>query len=147
MELTNEVEYRAKDFMKQINLMRNQQEAHDNELNNENRRKQELEDKIKQIRLTIENLEMRLKKLQDSNVEYKAMIIEKTAKKSELNQTITETSNKSSSLEKSIEDISKKLSQVDVDNNSQLIKKYETIKMLKRLYSGVVLFLLTIIRI
>ncbi|XP_018392325.1 PREDICTED: structural maintenance of chromosomes protein 1A-like [Cyphomyrmex costatus] len=51
MELMNKVECQAEVSVKQIkSLMRNQQEDHD-KLGNENRRKEELEDKEKQIRL------------------------------------------------------------------------------------------------
>lgn len=149
MELTSEAECRAKNFVKQINsLMRDQQEDYD-KLDNENRRKQELEDKAKKIRLTKENLETRLKKLQDLSAESKATLMERTTKIQELSQKITETKNQSLSLENDIIKISEELSETDIDNNivSQLIKKNETIKMLKQIYPGVVSFLLTIIRI
>lgn len=149
MKLMNKAEYRAKDFVKQINsLMRDQQGNH-YKLDNKNRCKQELEDKVKQIRLMKENLETRLKKLQDLSAESKATLMEKTAKIEKLNQKITETKNKSLSLENDIVKISEELSEADIDNNtvSRLIKKNETIKMLKQTYPGVVLFLLTIIKI
>lgn len=145
MELTSEAECRAKDFVKQINsLMRDQQEEHD-KLDNENRRMQELEDKVKRMRSTKENLETRLKKLQDLSAESKATLMERTVKIEELNQKITETKNKSLSLENEIVKISEELSEADIDNNtvSRLIKKNETVKMLKQIYPGVVSFLLT----
>lgn len=148
MELMIEAEYRAQDFVKQINsLMRDQQLDYD-KLDNENRRKQELEDKVKQMRLTKENLEMRLKKLQNLSVESKATLMEKTAKMQELNQKIPETKNKMSSLENDIAKISKELAEADIDNNTILrqVKKKETIELLKQLCSGVVWFF-AIIRI
>lgn len=149
MELMSEAECRAKNFVKQINsLMHDQQEDYD-KLDNENRRKQELEDKAKKLRLMKENLETRLKKLQDLSAESKATLMERTTKIQELSQKITETKNQSLSLENDIVKISEELSEADIDNNifSQLIKKNETIKMLKQIYPGVVSFLLTIIRI
>jgi len=130
MKLMNEAECQAKDFVKQINvLMRDQQKDHD-KLDNENRRKQELEDKVKQMRLTNENLETRLKRLQDLITKSKATLMEKTAKIQELDQKIIETRNKSETLENDIANISEELSQADIDNNtiSQRIKKSETIK-------------------
>jgi len=145
MELMNKVEFQAKDFVKQINSLMHDQQDHQDKLDNENRRKQELEDKIKQIRLTKENLEIRLQKLQDLSAESKATLMERTVKIQELNQKITETKDKSLSLENDIEKITKELSEADID--SRQIKKNETIKMLIQFHSGVVSFVLTIIRI
>lgn len=149
MELTNKAERRAKDSVKQkTSLMRDQQENY-NKFDNENRCKQELEDKVKQIKLQRENLETQLKKLQDLNAKLKTTLNEKIAKAQELNQKLTETNNKSCSLENDIAKISEKLSEADIDNNtiSRQIKKKDTIKMLKQLHPGVVLFLLIFIRI
>lgn len=149
MDLTIEAECRAKNFVKQINsLLHNQQKDHD-KLDNGNRRKQELEDKVKQTRLRKEILETRLKRLQDLNAESKTTIIEKTIKVQELNQKIPETRNKLLNLETDIakirEELSGVLSEADIDNRQS--NKNETIKKLKLFYSGVVPFLLTIIRI
>lgn len=149
MELMIEAECQIKDFVKQINsLLHDQQEDHD-KFDNKNRCKQELEDKVKQIRLRKENLETRFKRLQDLNVESKAMFIEKTVKVDELNQKIPETRNKLLNLENNIasirEELSGALSEADIDNRQS--NKKETIKKLKQFYSGVVPFLLTIIRI
>ncbi|XP_071629563.1 LOW QUALITY PROTEIN: structural maintenance of chromosomes protein 1A-like [Temnothorax longispinosus] len=133
LELTNETEYRTTNLVKQINsLMRDQQKDQD-KLDNENRRKQDLEYKVKQTRLTKENFETRLKKLQ--SVEPKVTLMEKTAEK--LKQKKTDAMNKSFSLENDIANISEKLSQIDIDKNtiSRQIKKKETIQQLKQLYS------------
>ncbi|XP_024889323.1 structural maintenance of chromosomes protein 1A-like isoform X2 [Temnothorax curvispinosus] len=133
LELTNETEYRTTKLVKQINsLMRDQQKDQD-KLDNENRRKQDLEYKVKQTRLTKENFETRLKKLQ--SVEPKVTLMEKTAEK--LKQKKTDAMNKSFSLENDIAKISEKLSQIDIDKNtiSRQIKKKETIQQLKQLYS------------
>ncbi|XP_018301786.1 structural maintenance of chromosomes protein 1A-like [Mycetomoellerius zeteki] len=65
MELTNEVECRAQNSVKQIkSLMHDLQEDH-TKFDNENRRKEELEDKEKQMILKKINLETRFEKLQD----------------------------------------------------------------------------------
>ncbi|XP_077268586.1 structural maintenance of chromosomes protein 1A-like isoform X2 [Temnothorax americanus] len=133
LELTNETEYRTTNLVKQINsLMRYQQKDQD-KLDNENRRKQDLEYKVKQTRLTKENFETRLKKLQ--SVEPKVTLMEKTAEK--LKQKKTDAMNKSFSLENDIAKISEELSQIDLDKNtiSRQIKKKETIQQLKQLYS------------
>ncbi|XP_071568818.1 LOW QUALITY PROTEIN: structural maintenance of chromosomes protein 1A-like [Temnothorax nylanderi] len=135
MELTNETEYRTTNLVKQINsLMRDQQKDQD-KLDNENRRKQDLEYKVKQTRLTKENFETRLKKLQ--SVEPKVTLMEKRAEK--LKQKKTDAMNKSFSLENDIAKISEKLSQIDIDKNtiSRQIKKNETIQQLKQSYPGV----------
>lgn len=149
MELTNETERRAEDFVKQIDsLMCDQQEDHD-KLDNKNRCKQELEDKVEQIRRTKENLETRLKRLQDLRAESKATLMERTAKIQELNKQITETRDKSLNLENDITKITEQLSEADIDNNAVLrqIKKNETIKMLRQLYSGAVSFLLYLLEL
>lgn len=149
MELATEAECRAKNFVNQINnLIREKEENHD-KLDNENRCKQELEDKVKQIKLTEEDLKTRLEKLQDLNLKFKAMLMEKTAKIEELSTKIIETRDKSFTLENDIAKISEELSQAHIDNNTilQQNKKNETIKKLKQFCSGVVLFLLTIIKI
>ncbi|XP_011704616.1 PREDICTED: structural maintenance of chromosomes protein 1A-like [Wasmannia auropunctata] len=137
MELTNEVERRTEDYIKQINsLMHKQQEDH-YKLDNENRRKQELEDKVKQIKLTKESREARLKKLQDLIVKSEATLPEKTAKIKKLNKKILETRNKLLSLENDIAKITEELSDIDDNTVSRWTKKHETINKLKQINSGV----------
>ncbi|XP_011872610.1 PREDICTED: structural maintenance of chromosomes protein 1A-like [Vollenhovia emeryi] len=138
-ELRNEAGYRAAKFVEQINSLMCAQEKDRDKLDNENRRKQELENKVKLISLRKENLETRLTKLHHLNAESKATLVEKTAKMQGLNQKITEISNESSSLTNDIAKITQELSQANTDNNMilQQIEKNETIKMFKQLCSGV----------
>lgn len=145
MELTNEVECRAQNSVKQIkSLMHDLQEDH-TKFDNENRRKEELEDKEKQMILKKINLETRFEKLQDLSTKFKATLMEKTEKIQELNKKITETRNKLLNLENDIVKITEELSEADIDKNSILHrnKKNETINMLKQFYSGVVFLLIT----
>lgn len=130
----------ARDFVEQIkSLMLDQQEDHD-KLDNENRRKQELEDNVKRMRLKKESLETRLQKLQDLSIESEATLMARTEKVLELNEKIIETRNKSLSRENDIAKITKELS--EADTVAQYNKKEEIIRMLKELHSGVVSFLL-----
>lgn len=130
----------ARDFVEQIkSLMLDQQEDHD-KLDNENRRKQELEDNVKRMRLKKESLETRLQKLQDLSIESEATLMARTEKVLELNKKIIETRNKSLSRENDIAKITKELS--EADTVAQYNKKEEIIRMLKELHSGVVSFLL-----
>lgn len=130
----------ARDFVEQIkSLMLDQQEDHD-KFDNENRRKQELEDNVKRMRLKKESLETRLQKLQDLSIESEATLMARTEKVLELNEKIIETRNKSLSRENDIAKITKELS--EADTVAQYNKKEEIIRMLKELHSGVVSFLL-----
>lgn len=130
----------TRDFVEQIkSLMLDQQEDHD-KLDNENRRKQELEDNVKRMRLKKESLETRLQKLQDLSIESEATLMTRTEKVLELNEKIIETRNKSLSQENDIAKITKELS--EADTVAQYNKKEEIIRMLKELHSGVVSFLL-----
>lgn len=130
----------ARDFVEQIkSLMVDQQEDHD-KLDNENRRKQELEDNVKRMSLKKESLETRLQKLQDLSIESEATLMARTEKVLELNEKIIETRNKSLSQENDIAKITKELS--EADTVAQYNKKEEIIRMLKELHSGVVSFLL-----
>lgn len=130
----------ARDFVEQIkSLMLDQQEDHD-KLDNENRRKQELKDNVKRMRLKKESLETRLQKLQDLSIESEATLMARTEKVLELNEKIIETRNKSLSRENDIAKITKELS--EADTVAQYNKKEEIIRMLKELHSGVVSFLL-----
>lgn len=130
----------ARDFVEQIkSLMLDQQEDH-NKFDNENRRKQELEDNVKRMRLKKESLETRLQKLQDLSIESEATLMARTEKVLELNEKIIETRNKSLSRENDIAKITKELS--EADTVAQYNKKEEIIRMLKELHSGVVSFLL-----
>lgn len=130
----------ARDFVEQIkSLMLDQQEDHD-KLDNENRRKQELQDNVKRMRLKKESLETRLQKLQDLSIESEATLMARTEKVLELNEKIIETRNKSLSRENDIAKITKELS--EADTVAQYNKKEEIIRMLKELHSGVVSFLL-----
>ncbi|XP_018350215.1 PREDICTED: structural maintenance of chromosomes protein 1A-like [Trachymyrmex septentrionalis] len=139
MELTNEVEFRAQNSVKQIKSLMHDQREDQAKLDNENRCKEELEDKEKQMILKKVNLETRFTKLQDSSTKSKTTLMEKIAKIQELNQTITETRNKSLNLENDIVKITEELSEADIDKNNILYKnkKNETINMLKQIYSGV----------
>ncbi|KAL0128334.1 hypothetical protein PUN28_003545 [Cardiocondyla obscurior] len=138
-KLTCEVQHQAKDFVKEKNNLLHDDEPDKDKLNNKNRCKKELEDKIKLMRLTEENHEMRLKKLQDLNKQINITLTEKKAKLHELNEKIIETRDKSLSLENDIAPISKNLSQADLDNDIvlQQIRNDETITTLKQLYSDV----------
>lgn len=130
----------ARDFVEQIkSLTLDQQEDH-NKFDNENRRKQELEDNVKRMRLKKESLETRLQKLQDLSIESEATLMARTEKVLELNEKIIETRNKSLSRENDIAKITKELS--EADTVAQYNKKEEIIRMLKELHSGVVSFLL-----
>ncbi|KAG5331244.1 SMC1A protein, partial [Acromyrmex charruanus] len=139
MELTNEVEFQAQNSVKQIKSLMHDQREDQAKLDNENRCKEELKDKEKQMILKRANLEMRLTRLQDSNTKSKTTLMEKTAKIQELNKKITETRNKLLNLENDIVQITEELSEADIDKNSVLHrnKKNETINMLKQIYSGV----------
>ncbi|KAG5343959.1 SMC1A protein, partial [Acromyrmex heyeri] len=139
MELTNEVEFQAQNSVKQIKSLMHDQREYQAKLDNENRCKEELKDKEKQMILKRANLEMRLTRLQDSNTKSKTTLMEKTAKIQELNKKITETRNKLLNLENDIVQITEELSEADIDKNSVLHrnKKNETINMLKQIYSGV----------
>ncbi|XP_011068647.1 PREDICTED: structural maintenance of chromosomes protein 1A-like [Acromyrmex echinatior] len=66
MELTNEVEFRAQNSVKQIKSLMHDQREDQAKLDNENRCKEELKDKEKQMILKKANLETRLTRLQDS---------------------------------------------------------------------------------
>lgn len=130
----------ARDFVEQIkSLMLDEQEDHD-KLDNENRRKQELEDNVKRMRLKKESLETRLQKLQDLSIESEETLMARTEKVLELNEKIIETRNKLLSRENDIAKITKELS--EADTVAQYNKKEEIIRMLKELHSGVVSFLL-----
>lgn len=127
--------------------MTRDQEADRNRLDNENRRKQELEDKVKQIALMEEDLKTRLKKLQSVILKYKAMLTEQTKKKQELNDKITETNNKTLSLKNDIAKVLEELQEADIDNCTISLQKMkaETIKMLKKSFHGVVLYFTSIL--
>ncbi|KAG5316334.1 SMC1A protein, partial [Pseudoatta argentina] len=139
MELTNEVEFQAQNSVKQIKSLMHDQREDQAKLDNENRCKEELKDKEKQMILKRANLEMRLTRLQDSNTKSKTTLMEKTAKIQELNKKITETRNKLLNLENDIVQITEELSEADIDKNTvwHRNKKNETINMLKQIYSGV----------
>ncbi|KYM93308.1 Collagen alpha-2(I) chain [Atta colombica] len=139
MELTNEVEFRAQNSVKQIKSLMHDQREDQAKLDNENRCKKELEDKEKQMTLKKVNLETRFTKLQDSSTKSKTTLMEKTAKIQELNKKITETRNKLLNLENDIVQITEEFSEADIDKNNILHrnKKNETINMLKQIYSGV----------
>ncbi|XP_018366242.1 PREDICTED: structural maintenance of chromosomes protein 1A-like [Trachymyrmex cornetzi] len=139
MELTNKVEFRAHNSIKQIKSLMHDQQEDQAKLDNEYRRKEELEDKEKQIILKKVNLETRFTRLQDSSIKSKTTLMEKTAKIQELDKKITETRNKLLNLENDIVKITEELSEADIDKNSILHrnKKIETINMLKQIYSGV----------
>jgi len=145
MELTNEVEFRAQNSVKQIKSLMHDQREDQAKLDNENRCKKELEDKEKQMTLKKVNLETRFTKLQDSSTKSKTTLMEKTAKIQELNKKIIETRNKLLNLENDIVQITEEFSEADIDKNSILHrnKKNETINMLKQIYSGVVFLLIT----
>lgn len=94
-----------------------------------------------------EDFEKRLKNLQSSRTECKAMMMENTTRREELNDKIIETRNKSLCLENDIAKISEQLDTAAMDACavSQQMKKVEIIKMLKQ-FPGVVCFLLIIVR-
>lgn len=133
--------------MNQINSLIRDQEVDRDRLDNENRRKQELEDKVKQTALMKENMKIRLRKLQNIIAESRVMLTEKATKKKELDDKITETNNKSLSLKNDIAQILEALNDVDVNNYtiSWQKKKIETIKILKQLFPGVVVYLISIL--
>jgi len=143
MDLKSKVENQVKDIVIEINdLTLNQQINHD-KLDNYNRRKQELEDRVKQIMLMKEDLEERFKKLHNLNIESKATITEMTIKRQELNEEMDKTKTILSNLENDMIKVSKELCESKIDNYmiSHQIRKAEIIKMLKQSFSGVVLFL------
>lgn len=146
-ELKNTVECKAKDFVKQMNSLIHDQEVDRDRLDNEIRRQQELENKMKRTVLIEENSKTRLRKLQNAMVESSLTLTEKAMKKQELYDKITQTNNKSLSLKDDIAKIMEELNEVDVDNYtiSRQRQKVEMIKMLKQSYSGVVFYFISIL--
>lgn len=147
MDLKTKAENQAKDIVMEINdLTRNQQLDRD-KLDNHNRRKQELEDKVNQITLTKNDHEKRFEKLRDLSVSSKTMITEMTTKREKLNEKLAEMQIKSSRLENEMITISEELRELDTDNDrvSYQMKKAMIINMLKQHFHGVVLLQLLFI--
>jgi len=143
MDLKNKAENQVKGIVIEINDLTLNQQMNRDKLDNYNRRKQELEDRVKQIMLMKEDLEERFKKLHNLNVESKAMITEVTIKRQKLSEEIEKTKTLSSNLENDMIKVSKELCESKIDNYmiSHQMRKAEIIKMLKQSFSGVVLFL------
>lgn len=80
-------------------LLRDHQKDHD-ELNNQKRRKRELEDKVKQIKSRKENLATQFASLQNLNVKIQATLKEKEEKILQLNRKISETMNEEETVAK-----------------------------------------------
>ncbi|XP_012228669.1 structural maintenance of chromosomes protein 1A-like [Linepithema humile] len=133
-ELKSEVEYRAKDFVEQINRLMRNQEPDRIKFENENRIKQELEDKIKRDTFKKDNLEKCLQGLQDSDAKFKRTLESKIKDRKELIKEINTIKTTSIKLSNDIANISKELGQADI--SSQEKKKVEIIKNLKQ-FSGV----------
>jgi len=143
MDLKNKAENQVKGIVIEINDLTLNQQMNRDKLDNYNRRKQELEDRVKQIMLMKEDLEERFKKLHNLNMESKAMITEMTIKRQKLSEEIEKTKTLSSNLENDMIKVSKELCESKIDNYmiSHQMRKAEIIKMLKQSFSGVVLFL------
>jgi len=147
MDLKSKAENHVKDIIIKINDLTLDQQMNRDKFDNYNRRKQELEDRIKQIMLMKEDLEERLKKLHKLNVESKATITEMTIKRQKLSEEIDGTKIISSNLENDMIKVSRELCESKIDNYtiSYQMRKAEIIKMLKQSFSGVVVFLLILL--
>lgn len=144
MDLKSTAENRVKDFVMKINELTRSQDRYRDKLDNCNRHRQELADKVKLSSMRKENLEKRLKKMRDLTTEIKQTITKITMEREKLNEEIADTISQSTSLKNDLRKITDELCESDIDNSttSRQLKKAEIMKILKRSFSGVVLFLL-----
>ncbi|XP_070169774.1 structural maintenance of chromosomes protein 1A-like [Polyergus mexicanus] len=135
MILKTEVENQAKDFINRINDLMHDRQTYQYKLDNENRIKEELENKVKIETIRKEHLIKQVKDLQKN----KSNLMEKNEERQRLEKEIRETQEKSLKLKNDIARISEKLAEADINNDiiSQQNKKAEIIKNLKESFPGV----------
>lgn len=135
MILKTKAESQAKDFINNINDLMHDQQVDRYKLDNQNRSKMELENKIKIETLGKEQLETQVLKLQVLNDLLKKRLVEKKEEKQKIEREIREIQEKSLKLKTDIANMEDE-SEVKILQE----KKIEIIKNLKEYFSGVVLF-------
>ncbi|KAG7212842.1 hypothetical protein KM043_002199 [Ampulex compressa] len=126
-----------------IRSLKQKQNLIQNKLDNENRKKVDLDSIQKRKAMTLDDTRKRLKKLEVYIKETENTLVDKTQAKTNLLKEVKDNDGKSYMLQKELKAISEQLEDIKLDNHFalQLKEQAQTVKLLKEFYPEVALLL------
>lgn len=122
--------------------LKREQSINQNKLDNENRKKFELEAKLHRNKISRDEKEKHIRNIQQRIDETSNMLTAETNRKRDMEDTIITQKEEMKVVQEELQYVSEQLGNAKVDQytTSRLSKEAETVKVLQSLYSGVVRF-------